>query len=296
MPLFRGISAFPITPADEHGVIDADAVSRLAVRLDTAGVDSIGLLGSTGGYAYLTRGERRRAIRAAVTAVQGQMPIMVGIGALRTDDVVHLARDAAAEGADALLLAPMSYTPLTEGEVYQHYVTAAAATDLPLCVYNNPGTTHFAFTPALIARLAGVPGIAAIKMPLPDATSIAEELRAMRGGPAGRLAIGYSADWGMADALLSGADAFYSVAAGVLPLLVTALGRAASAGDAQAVRRFDAQLQPLWALFREFGSFRVCYASLDALGVCRALPPKPVLPLSGADAAKVRAVIEGLRE
>lgn len=69
MSLFTGISAFPITPADPNGVVNADGVGRLTSRLADAGVDSIGLLGSTGAYAYLTRSERRCAIRAAVEAV-----------------------------------------------------------------------------------------------------------------------------------------------------------------------------------------------------------------------------------
>ncbi len=63
--MFHGLSAFPITPADPHGHVDTDALVRLVQRLAAAEVDSIGLLGSTGTYAYLTRAERRRAVEAA---------------------------------------------------------------------------------------------------------------------------------------------------------------------------------------------------------------------------------------
>ena len=59
MTAFRGLSAFPITPADACGRVDTEALGRLLERLHAAGVDSIGLLGSTGGYMYLTREERR---------------------------------------------------------------------------------------------------------------------------------------------------------------------------------------------------------------------------------------------
>ncbi len=296
MTLFRGLSAFPITPAQANGDVDVVGVGHLTARLADAHVDSIGLLGSTGGYPYLTREARRRTIRAAVAAVRGRTPIMVGIGALRTDDVVLLAHDAEAEGADALLLAPMSYIPLTQDEVFQLFVAATAASRLPLCVYNNPGTTNFVFTQELIARLAELPGVAAIKMPLPTASPVTSELATLRNGAAARLAIGYSADWGMADALLSGADAFYSVAAGVLPQRVMALARAATAGDTDLACRLDAQLHPLWAIFREFGSFRVCYAALEMLGVCRVDPPRPVLPLSDPVKARVREMLDALGE
>ena len=207
MPIFHGLSAFPITPADERGIVDTDGVMLLTARLAEAKVDSIGLVGSTGTYAYLTRAERRRAIRAAVESVGGRTPLIVGVGALRTDDAQDLARDAEAEGADALLLAPVSYTPLTEEEAFRHYVAVASATGLPLCIYNNPGTTHFTFSPTLLGRLAEVPNISAVKMPLPSAVPVASELTALRAGPAGSLAIGYSGDWGAAEALLAGADA-----------------------------------------------------------------------------------------
>ena len=67
--MFRGLSAFPITPADADGRVDVEALQRLVKRLTDAGVDSIGLLGSTGSYPYLSRTERRRAIVAAVAIV-----------------------------------------------------------------------------------------------------------------------------------------------------------------------------------------------------------------------------------
>ncbi len=61
----------------------------------------------------------------------------------------------------------MSYLPLTEAEVRAHVLAVVEATGLPLCLYNNPTTTRFTFSHALIAELAQVPGIAAVKMPLP---------------------------------------------------------------------------------------------------------------------------------
>ena len=75
------------------------ALRRLVARLVAAGVDSIGLLGSTGTYAYLTRAERRRALDTALAEAAGRTPIVVGIGALRTDAAVKLAQDAKAAGA-----------------------------------------------------------------------------------------------------------------------------------------------------------------------------------------------------
>ncbi len=294
MTPFQGLSAFPITPTDARGRVDTDALGRLLERLHAAGVDSIGLLGSTGGYMYLTREERRRAIAAAVRSVGGRTSLIVGVGALRTDEAENLAHDAASEGADALLLAPVSYTPLTEEEAYQHFVTVAQATDLPLCIYNNPGTTHFTFSDALLRRLAAVPNIKAVKMPLPKDMDFKAELDRLRQGSPGDFAIGYSGDWGSADALLAGADAWYSVVGGLVPDPALKLVRAAQAGNLAEVRRIDSHFQSLWELFKEFGSIRVVYAAANILSLCEAVPPRPILPLTDVDHRRVASALDAL--
>ncbi|MBR0646117.1 dihydrodipicolinate synthase family protein [Plastoroseomonas hellenica] len=293
-PMFRGLSAFPITPADPHGRVDTEGLARLVQRLAAAKVDSIGLLGSTGTYAYLTRAERRRAIEAAAGCLGGRVPLIVGIGALRTDDAQDLARDAAAAGADGLLLAPVSYTPLTEEEVYQHFAAVAEATTLPLCIYNNPATTHFTFSDDLLARLAKLPGIAAAKNPAPPPAEARARHEALRTKVPDSFAIGYSGDWRAADAVLAGGDAWYSVVGGLLPMPSLQLLRAAQAGDTAAVARWDARFQGLWELFQELSSLRVMYAAADILGLCRTAPPQPILPLRPTAYERVAAALEKL--
>ncbi|MFN3615678.1 MAG: dihydrodipicolinate synthase family protein, partial [Rubrimonas sp.] len=117
--MFSGLSAFPITPMTPDGEVIAGDLRRLVRRIEAGGANSIGLLGSTGTYMFLSRSERRRAVATAVAAVDS-IPVIVGVGAMRTDQSVALARDAEAEGASGLLLAPVSYTSLSEEEVFQH--------------------------------------------------------------------------------------------------------------------------------------------------------------------------------
>lgn len=296
MTIFKGLSAFPITPADENGAVIADDLDRLLARIGQADVQSVGLLGSTGTYVYLTRDERRRAVEIAADALGRTVPLIVGVGALRTDEAVELARDAQRAGADALLLAPVSYTPLTEEEVYRHFLAVTAATDLPLCIYNNPGTTHFTFSTALLERLAGIPAIKAVKMPLPADGDFAGEIGRLRDAAPDDFLIGYSGDWGCAEALLSGANTWYSVIAGLLPSASAQLAKAAAAGDTAEARRIDGLFQPLWRLFKEFGSLRVVYAAAHILSLTRAEAPRPILPLSEEANRRIAAVLEGLSE
>ncbi|MGG7578414.1 dihydrodipicolinate synthase family protein [Rhizobium sp. Nf11,1] len=282
---FHGLSAFPPTPADPDGRVDLEGLCRLLAPLCESGVASIGLLGSTGIYAYLTREERLRAVKAAVECVNGRVPLLVGAGALRTDHAVDLARDAEAAGADALLLAPVSYTPLTQEEAYQHFLAVAKATRLPLCIYNNPGTTHFIFSRELLQRLSDIETIKAVKMPLPADGDLLGELATLREKT--DLAIGYSGDWGAAEALLAGADAWYSVIGGLLPRVALALTKAAIAGNGGEARRLDDLLQPLWDVFKAYGSIRVVYMLAEHLLGVRSELPRPLLPLGPADRQRV---------
>jgi 4-hydroxy-tetrahydrodipicolinate synthase len=294
MTMLRGLSAFPITPSDASGQIDVAALRRLVAPLAAAGVDSIGVLGSTGSYPYLSRVERRRALDAALDETGGRSPILAGVGALRTDDAVGLAQDAKTAGAAAGLLAAMSYTPLNDEEVFEHFVTVARESGLPLCIYDNPTTTHFRFSPALVGRLSDVPGIVAVKSPGQDAAGAAAHLAELRRRVPPGFSLGCSGDWTAVEALLAGADAWYSVVAGLFPRTGMDLLRAVQAGEAAEARRLNARLEPFWALFREFSSLRVIYACVDLLGVCRAAPPRPILPLSGAARQRVADALQRL--
>ena len=160
-----GLSAFPLTPLRDDRV-DEHAYAGIVERLARAGIDSIGALGSTGSYAYLDRAERRRVAELTVRHAGGT-PVIVGISALRTSHARALAHDAQAAGAAAVMLAPMSYQPLTADDVVGLHTDVATELSVPMVVYDNPGTTRFDFTPELYARLTELPAVASIKIPPP---------------------------------------------------------------------------------------------------------------------------------
>ena len=290
----NGLSAFPITPSDASGKVDTAAVKRLLAPLVAAKVDSIGLLGSTGSYPYLARAERRRATDAALAETSGRVPLLVGIGALRTDEAIALAQDAHAAGASAGLLAPVSYTPLTDEEVFEHFAAVAAASKLPIVIYDNFATTHFKFTPELVGRIARIPGVVAVKGASQSPELAVAHHRQLRDAVPSGFSVGYSGDWNATEALIADGHAWYSVAAGLFPRVCLAITRAALTGNATEARRIDAELQPLWALFKEFSSLRVMYAAATIIGITDAAPPRPVLPLPIDARQRVARVLEEL--
>lgn len=293
--MFAGLSAFPLTPVTEDG-IDEVAFAGLVERLAAARVDSITALGSTGSYPYLDRAERARAARLAVEHA-GEVPVLVGIGALRTREVLALAEDAQQAGASGVLLAPVSYQALTADEVFGLYEDVTGELSVPLVVYDNPGTTHFTFTDDLYARIASLPNVASIKIPgvPPAPAEAAAHTSRLRSLLPASVTIGVSGDPLAATGLNAGCQAWYSVVAGILPEPALTITRAAQAGDVAAANAESERLSPLWELFTRHGSLRVVSAIAEQLGlVAHPNLPRPVLALSEADRAEVARVVHDL--
>ncbi|PNI08352.1 dihydrodipicolinate synthase family protein [Arthrobacter sp. AFG7.2] len=291
--MFTGLSAFPLTPLAGDAV-DEGSFVRMVERLNAAGVDSITALGSTGSYAYLSAEERSRVARLAVEHA-GSTPVIVGIGALRTSQILANAENAERAGASGLLLAPMTYQPLTEDDVFELFRTVTAHTSLPVVVYDNPGTTRFTFSTELYGRIAELPRIASIKIPgvpggLEQARGRIQEIRAVV--PAS-VTIGVSGDAHAAAGLVAGCDAWYSVIGGTLPALALGITRAVQEGrPAEAVAE-SGRLAPLWDLFAEFGgSLRVVAAIAEQLGLAgRSCLPLPIQGLTEDQRGRVAGVI-----
>lgn len=290
--MFNGLSAFPLTPMQGENV-DLKTVSLLVSRAAQAGVDSLGVLGSTGNYAYLSRDERRAVLEASVDAADG-VPVLAGIGALRTRDVLALAADAQTAGASAMLLAPVSYQRLSDAEVFGLYEEVAAETALPIVVYDNPGTTGFTFSDHLHTRIARIPGIASIKIPPPAAGEVSGRIGELSSLLPQGTSLGISGDWVAAEALIAGCDIWYSAIAGVLPQQAKTIVDHALAGRRELALKASAELKPVWSLFRTYGSLRVNAALAEDLGLVKSsgLP----LPLRGLDSEGREKVAQAIRQ
>ena len=285
--MFTGLCAFPLTPLVGE-IVDEAAFARLVSRCADAGVDSIGVLGSTGIYTYLLREERRKVVEAAVEAAQG-IPVVAGVGAMRTRDVLACVEDAQAAGASGLLLAPVSYQRLTEEEVYRLYCEVSSASDLPVAVYDNPATTGFTFTDELHGRIAELPGIASIKFPPPAPGQAAARIARLRAVVPGGVTLGISGDWAAAEAMLAGCDVWYSVIAGLFPQTAKVIVDSAVADPALEA---SAALEPVWALFRTYGSLRVTATMAEVLGLVEApCLPRPLQSLGAGGRSKVEEAL-----
>lgn len=294
--MFHGLSAFPLTPLNEAGIHDNE-FAGLVQRLVAAGVDSIGALGSTGNYAYLNREERLRVLKLAVKTAEG-IPVMTSISALRTLDVLRLAEDAQEAGAKGVLLAPVSYQALTDEEVYLLYEQVTNALSIPLCVYDNPSTTHFHFSDELHGRISRLPFVRSIK--IPGVPSEPEKAKAridqLRSIIPSHVSIGVSGDPFAATGLNAGCDAWYSVLGGLFPKTCLSITRLALSGRADEAKLSSARLEPFWAQFRQYGSLRVASASAEILGLISSPSlPLPLQPLNSSARERLKSTLKDLQ-
>ncbi len=289
---FSGLSAFPTTPADENGVVDLDRFGQLIERLKRDCISSIGVLGSTGCYMYLSIKERERALKAAIEAA-GDTPVIASVGAMRTSDVLTFAKSAQNAGAKGLLIAPINYLPLTDNEVSALFEDVSNSVDIPVCFYNNPGTTGFSLSEDLLVKLANNGLITGVKNPPPDDRNFSAQLERLRNDINTPMSLGYSGDAAITGALRAGADAWYSVLAGTLPKCAIDLWNARN-NEAE-LSELNTSLEPLWATFNAYGSIRVIYEISAMLGLGKFSLPRPLLPLDKQAVGEIEQALDLIR-
>lgn len=292
--MFTGLCAFPLTPFHQER-IDVHAYHRILERLVAAKVDSICTMGSTGLYPYLNHQERQEMVQLSVEQANG-IPVIAGIGALRTYDVLQHAQAAQHAGASALLLAPVSYHPLKAEEVFSLYQQVSRAVSVPLVVYDNPGVTQFHFTPELHRAIAELPWVSAIKIPgMPFGTQEGPEyLQNLKAQLPTDIAIGVSGDKFGVAGLAAGCNMWLSVIGGLFPKTTLALTRATQSDDLAWAQEQSQQLDPLWQQFMAHkGGMRVMATAADILGFCEAdCLPQPLMPLTGEDRQQLQSLLQ----
>ncbi len=277
-----------VTPTQEDGRIDYDALRRLIDWHIAEGTQCIGAVGTTGESPTVSVEEHCEVIRVAVEHAAGRIPVMAGAGGNSTAEAIELSRYALKVGADCTLsVVPYYNRPSQEG-IYAHFRAIAEAVDIPMVLYNVPGRTVADVQTETVLRLAQVPGIVGIK----EATgSIERACWLIKQAPRG-FSI-YSGDDGTAVALmLLGGHGNVSVTANVAPRAMQALCAAALAGDAREAARLQLQLMPLHrALFVEPSPSATKWA-LAQLGRCGPGIRLPIVPLSAAGQETVRAAMQ----
>ncbi|WP_420182537.1 4-hydroxy-tetrahydrodipicolinate synthase [Haloarcula sp. KBTZ06] len=245
---FRGVFPAMCTPFHQDGSIDFETLQEDAQRLESAGVDGLVPVGSTGESATLSHDEHIEVVEAVIDAVD-DVPVIAGSGSNNTKEALELSRRSAEAGADALLLISPYYNKPEQQGFLDHYTTLADAVDLPQIVYNVPSRTGQNIDPDTAVELAAHPNIRAYKAASGDMGQISEIIERTRDEDFAVL----SGDDGMTLPMLSvGGTGCISVSANIEPERTCAMVGAALSGDFERARAIHHELGPLFrALFVE---------------------------------------------
>lgn len=233
----RGILAAVTTPFTPDGAaVDIAAIDRQVERLVGAGIHGLVPTGTTGEFTTLSLDEHKRVTEAYVRAAAGRIPVISGVGALSTERAIELAQHAEHVGADAVMLVPPFYDPLSLDAVRAFLEAVAGSITLPIVYYNVPGATGVRLTAAQIAELGDIPGVDYLKDTSGDAVELAALLVAHRD----RITAFNGWDTLTFFGIASGAQASVWGVAGIVPELAVALW------DALAVRKDLDEARTLW--------------------------------------------------
>src|SRR3984885_15360100 len=158
--------------------VDLPATQKVQKALLDDGVHGLVLMGTVGEGNSLSAEEKRDVLRAAVEVSAGKAPVIVGVSEFTTATAAKFARDAERLGATGLMVLPaMVYVP-TAAELEYHFKTVAAATALPIMLYNNPPSYRVNIDMGTLQRLAHVPNVVAIKESAPDSRRFTDIINA----------------------------------------------------------------------------------------------------------------------
>lgn len=172
---------FPVvpTPLRSDYTPDLEGLNALIEFMIGHQVNGVTILGSNGEFPYFTFEEKVRIMKTAVKSARGRVKVLVGAGAMGTDETVGLVREAKKAGADATLDALPTYYPLSFPDVLEHY-RSVSREDLPFFFYHFPDCTGLALDPGQVAEICSMDGCIGMKasvVSLPAASSYIRKIR-----------------------------------------------------------------------------------------------------------------------
>lgn len=286
---FEGIYTPIVTPYRDDDSIDRDRFAEIANHLIAAGVHGLVLAGTTGEYYAQTPEERVSLMRLAKDVVGGRVPLIVGTGAIRTEESVAYAEQAAEIGADGIMISTPPYATPTGKENADHALSIDRAVGLPILLYNYPGRTGASMDEAFLDAVSQSANFCAIKESSGDINRLH------------LLANSYptiQVSCGMDDQALEffvwGARSWVCAGSNFAPEAHIALYRACVLdGNFDKGRRIMAAMLPLMSVLEQGGKFVQCIKhGLAFRGLPPGPPRRPLQPMDEDDQQALDDVIK----
>lgn len=277
-----------VTPFDDDLAVDHAGAERLAAWLLDNGSDGLVVAGTTGESPTLTDDEKLELFRVVIGAVGDRAPVVAGTGTYDTRHSIELTRAAERCGADAALVVTPYYNKPPERGLIEHFRAVAAATDLPVVIYNIPGRSGVNLSAAALATLSEVENIVAVKQANDDLDEL-DRVAAIEG-----LELYAGNDDLLLDVLRRGGRGGICVASHVAGPQMAEVAQRARAGDLAGAEAADAALHALYrALFVTTNPIPV-KAALNLLGHDVGGLRLPLVPASDDERAAVAGALRDL--
>jgi 4-hydroxy-tetrahydrodipicolinate synthase len=273
-----------VTPFDERGAVDEDATVSLMHHLAANGSDGLVLSGTTGEASTLTDPEKIRLFELGVQELRGSASIIAGTGSNDTAHSVRLTEVAAKLGVDAVLAVTPYYNRPPRAGLIGHF-SAIAAVGVPVVLYNIPSRSVVNLPPDLIAELAEIPGIVAVKEANPDQADAVLDIAG--------IAVYAGNDDLLLPIALGGGTGVISVASHIVGPQLQTIAAAARRGDRAEATRLDEHLHELYEALFVTSNPILIKAALELAGVIPSGRVRlPLVDATSAERAELSAVLE----
>ena len=286
---FEGIYTPVITPFHNDGSVDKEGFAEILEFLIDAGTHGIVVAGTTGEYYAQTTEERTHLMQFAHQVINGRVPMMVGVGAIRTEDSIELAQIARQTGADALLVNSPPYVLPTETENATHALAIDKAADLPIMLYNYPGRTGVGMGEDYLNQVSASTNFCAIKESSGDINRLH-----LLANDFPNIQLSCGADDQALEFFVWGARSWVCAGGNFAPEAHIALYEACVVRqDFITGRKIMAAMLPLMSVLEQGGKFGQCIKHATALRGLPAGPPRsPLAPLNKSEQAALAEVIQ----
>lgn len=288
---FRGLGIALVTPFNHDGSVDYESLRRLLDYQLSNGIDFLCVLGTTAETPTLTADEKAKVIKTVQDKVQGRLPILLGMGGNNTAALIEQIKGFDFNGIDGILsVCPYYNKPSQEG-LYQHFKAIAAASPVPVVLYNVPGRVGVNMTAETTLRLAReCENIVAVKEASGNFTQIDDIIK---NKPADFDVL--SGDDGITFPLITlGAAGVISVIGNALPREFSRMVRLALNGDYNNALVIHHQFTELFKLLFVDGNPAGVKAMLNAMGLIENELRLPLVPSRISTMERISEIVREL--
>ena len=276
IPIFQGACTAIVTPFSQRGIDYERLEKQLQAQIE-GGVSAVVVCGTTGENATLSQDEHNELVRKTVNLCRGKLKVIVGVGGNNTEQALRKAENAAAIGADGILMVTPYYNKTSQKGLVEHFSYVADRVEIPMILYNVPSRTGIGIQAETYRILAEHPNINGVKEASGDFSLIART-RSLCGDA---LHIWSGNDDNTVPMMALGAQGVISVASNIVPAVVSSLCALCLSGDFKGATELYCKYASLFsALFIETNP----------------MPVKAAMELLQTDSGRVRLPLTEISE